>query len=60
MVESEQSLNKSDRAMTIDLGKLFTEWSDEEDADPERSTLLREFDRTHSKSRTARPAFPQG
>jgi len=47
MVESEQSLNKSDRVMNEDLGKLFTEWSDEEDADPERSNLLKQYDRTH-------------
>lgn len=60
MVESEQSLNKSERVMSADLGKLFTEWSDDEDADPERSTLLREYDRMQTKSKRARPDYPNG
>ena len=42
----------------IDLNKLFTEWSDDEDADIERSSLLKEYDRTHIKrALTNRPQF---
>lgn len=61
MVESDHlSLNKSQLTMFPDLGKLFTQWSDDEEADPERTNLLRQYDRMNRKSNTKRPAYPPG
>jgi len=37
------------------LQKIFTEWSDDEDTDPERSRLLKEYDKKHRDK--SRPQF---